>query len=47
MSEKIAKNLRYDYFNAVINKDISFFDEKKTGDLGKQHSYNQWPIGSP
>lgn len=33
MSESIAKNLRYDYFDAVMNKDISFFDERRTGDL--------------
>lgn len=35
MSESIAKNLRRDYFEAVMNKDVSFFDERRTGDLRK------------
>lgn len=35
MSERISKNLRHDYFEAVINKDVSFFDERRTGDLRK------------
>ena len=35
MSERISKNLRHDYFDAVMNKDISFFDERRTGDLRK------------
>jgi len=35
MSEKIARELRHDYFKSVITKDISFFDERRTGDLCK------------
>jgi ABC-type multidrug transport system fused ATPase/permease subunit len=33
LSEKIAKQLRYDLYSSVINKDIGFFDRNKTGDL--------------
>lgn len=35
MSERISKNLRLDFFESVINKDVAFFDEKRTGDLSK------------
>jgi len=31
MGEKIAKEIRYDLFYFTINKDVSFFDENKTG----------------
>jgi ABC-type multidrug transport system fused ATPase/permease subunit len=33
ISEKIARDLRYDLFYFLINKDVSFFDEMKTGDI--------------
>ena len=33
MSERIALNLRNDYYVSIINKDIAFFDERKSGDL--------------
>jgi len=33
MSERIAQNLRNDYYVSLINKDIAFFDERKSGDL--------------
>jgi len=33
MSEKIALELRYDIVYFLINKDVAFFDENKTGDL--------------
>lgn len=33
MSEKIAQQLRYDFFFHIINKDIQFFDEIRTGDI--------------
>ena len=33
LSEKIAQYLRYDLFFFLINKDISFFDENKTGEI--------------
>lgn len=35
MSNRIARNLRRDFYSSVINKDIAFFDERKTGDLRK------------
>lgn len=33
MSEIIARKLRFDFFDSVINKDVAFFDERRTGDL--------------
>jgi ABC-type bacteriocin/lantibiotic exporter with double-glycine peptidase domain len=39
MSERIALVLRSDYFTSVLNKDIAFFDTRRTGDLRKYH-YN-------
>jgi ATP-binding cassette, subfamily B (MDR/TAP), member 9 len=33
LSEDISHNLRYDIFFFVINKDVAFFDENKTGEL--------------
>jgi len=33
LSERIAKNLKSDYYKEIINKDIAFFDERRTGDL--------------
>ena len=35
MSERISRNLRHDFYESVINKDVSFFDESGTGDLRK------------
>jgi ABC-type multidrug transport system fused ATPase/permease subunit len=35
MSERIAKALRLDLYSSLINKDVEFFDSKKTGDLCK------------
>lgn len=35
ISERIAKNLRGDLYESLINKDVEFFDSKKTGDLCK------------
>ena len=35
LSERIARNLRKDFYESIINKDIEFFDERRTGDLGK------------
>lgn len=35
MSERISRNLRYDFYENVINKDVAFFDERRTGDLRK------------
>jgi hypothetical protein len=39
MSEKIALNLRGDLYTSLINKDVEFFDSKKTGDLCKFSKY--------
>ena len=33
MSDRIAYRLRYDIFYFLINKDVEFFDETKTGDI--------------
>jgi len=33
ISERIAKNLRGDLYTRLINKDVEFFDSRKTGDL--------------
>ena len=33
MSDAIAKNIRYDVFFSLINKDVAFFDENKTGEM--------------
>ena len=33
LSERISRNLRLDYFSSIVEKDIAFFDEKRTGEL--------------
>lgn len=33
MSERIARNLRRDFYNSIISKDVAFYDERRTGDL--------------
>lgn len=33
ISHRIARNLRKDFFEAIIYKDIGFFDQNHTGDL--------------
>jgi ATP-binding cassette subfamily B protein len=33
ISARIARNLRYDFFESMLNKDVSFYDERKCGDL--------------
>lgn len=33
ISERIAKNLRSDLYSSIVNKDVAFFDDRKTGDL--------------
>jgi ABC-type bacteriocin/lantibiotic exporter with double-glycine peptidase domain len=35
MSERIAKSIRKDFYESTINKDVAFFDERRTGDLSK------------
>jgi len=33
LSERIARNLRKDYYVSIMTKDIAFFDERRTGEL--------------
>lgn len=33
LSERIAMKLRRDFYTSIIEKDIAFFDERRTGDL--------------
>jgi len=33
MSERIARDLRRDFFSKIIGQDVGFFDEQKSGDL--------------
>jgi len=33
LSEKIARELRRDFYNSIITKDIEFFDEHRTGEM--------------
>ena len=33
MSYKIARDIKYDLFWYLVRKDVTFFDEKKTGDI--------------
>ncbi len=35
ITEKIGRDLRRDVFEEIINKDVAFFDSRKTGDLSK------------
>ena len=40
ISERISRNLRHDFFESIINKDVAFFDERRTGDLRKFYFSN-------
>lgn len=33
MSEKIARSLRYDFLYFLLNKDVGFYDDNKSGEL--------------
>ena len=35
LSERIARNLRFDFMKSILEKDIEFFDSARTGDIGK------------
>ena len=39
LSERIARNLRRDFYESIISKDIAFFDERRTGDLSKYNDF--------
>lgn len=41
MSERIAKSLRGDLYASILNKDIEFFDSRKTGDLRKLNNLSR------
>ena len=43
LSERIARNLRKDFYESIINKDIAFFDANRTGDLGKSLNSQDTP----
>ena len=40
MSEQISNNIRTEFFSSVINPDVAFFDERRTGDLGYNLIYS-------
>ena len=44
ISERIAKNIRGDLYSSLINKDVEFFDSKKTGDLCKLCEFNVFKV---
>ena len=33
MSERIAKNMRLNFYESMLRKDVAFYDDHKTGDL--------------
>lgn len=33
LSERIARNLRKDFYESMVHKDIAFYDERRTGDF--------------
>jgi len=33
LSERISRDLRKDFYDVLVQKDIAFFDENRTGDL--------------
>jgi ABC-type bacteriocin/lantibiotic exporter with double-glycine peptidase domain len=35
MSERIARELRKDFYSSVLSKDVEFFEENRTGDICK------------
>ena len=40
LSERIARNLRRDFYESIMEKDVTFFDEIRTGDLGEFFAYH-------
>lgn len=36
LSRKVEREMREEYFNVLLNKDISFFDDSKTGEIGSK-----------
>lgn len=47
LSERIARNLRFDFMKSILEKDIEFFDSARTGDIGKSivnSSFCRWFI---
>lgn len=37
MSERIARELRLDFYQSLLSKDVEFFESNRTGDLRKKH----------
>ena len=35
LSERIARNVRKDFYDSIVDKDIAFYDVNRTGELGK------------
>mmetsp|Transcript_33690 Transcript_33690/g.44444 ORF Transcript_33690/g.44444 Transcript_33690/m.44444 type:complete len:150 (-) Transcript_33690:220-669(-) len=33
LSERVARNLRKDYYSSLVSKDLEFFDDRRTGEL--------------
>lgn len=40
ISERMAKALRGDLFDSIVEKDVEYFDSRKTGDLCNNNSLN-------
>jgi ABC-type bacteriocin/lantibiotic exporter with double-glycine peptidase domain len=40
LSERVATEIRYDFYKSIITKDIPFFDRNKSGDLSKNFALN-------
>lgn len=39
IGEKVAYDMRTDLFASIIQQDISFFDEHRTGEIINRYSY--------
>ena len=35
VSERLARNVRKDFYDSIVDKDIAFYDVNRTGELGK------------
>ena len=46
LASRIIRNITYDLFLSIVNKDISFFDANKTGDLMSRMSSDVEVIGN-
>jgi ABC-type multidrug transport system fused ATPase/permease subunit len=46
ISERITKKLRYDLFYFLVNKEVGFYDENKTGDMLSRISSDSEVVGN-